>query len=264
MARSGSVAVVEEPILCASIIAAQAVVLGDDGFRQRDVRFFIELFSNWLESTTGNWALTVHNVQVQRHLDLLSRVGWAKRLGRKPPRYRLTPEGLVELIGRLGRRDDLRRLDEFFLVFHFFGAYGDRLKMLVDRSGPLASRALARDLAELIDPAALIRRERATVRRAIARLSARSEESIKMSELSRRLLSSGKTLDETIATLERDHAYELNSQKPLTELLGGLPEPWRRVEVEQAAFHRATKLWGATRELLVEYDRVLERLLKAP
>lgn len=264
MSRSGSVVLVEEPILCASVIAAQAVVLGEDGFRQRDVRFFMELFSNWLESTTGSWALTVHNVQVQRHLDLLSKVGWAKRVARKPPKYRLTPEGLVELIGRLGRRDDLRRLDEFFLVFHFFGAYGDRLKMLVDRSGPLASRTLARDIAELIDPAALVRRERATVRRAIARLSARAEESVKMSDLSRRLLSSGKTLDETIGTLEREHAYELNSQKPLTELLAGLPEPWRRVEVDQAARHRATKLWGATRELLVEYDRILEGLTKSP
>ena len=262
MTRSGSVVVVEEPILCASVIAAQAVVLGEDGFRQRDVRFFIELFSNWLESTTGSWALSVHNVQVQRHLDLLSKVGWAKRVARKPPKYRLTPEGLVELIGRLGRRDDLKRLDEFFLVFHFFGAYGDRLKALVDRSGPLASRALARDLAELIDPVELIRRERTTVQRAIARLSARGQESVEMSELSRKLLSSGKTLDETIATLEREHSYELNSQKPLTELLAALPEPWRRVEVDQAARHRATKLWGATRELLVEYDRILERLSK--
>jgi len=261
MPRTGSVSLEEEPIICAAIIAAQATVGGEEGFRQRDVRFFIELFSNWLESTTGTWALTVHNVQVQRQLDLLPKVGWAKRVSRKPPRYRLTPEGLVELIRRLGRRENLKRLDEFFLVFHFFGAYGDRLRALVERSGPLASRALVVALAELLDPVSLVERERAAVARAVLRLEARAEESRKMSDLSRALLLRGEPLDAIIATLEKDYAYELNSQKPLTELLDGLPEHWRRAEIEHAALHRATNLWGATRDLLIAYDRTIAGLL---
>jgi len=150
------VAAVEEPILCASIIAAQAVALGEEGFRQRDVRFFIELFSNWLESTTLSSTITIHNVQVQRYLDVLQKAGWAKRVGRRPPRYRLTPEGLVELIGRLTRRRHLKRLDEFFLVYHLMSAYGARLRAMVERSGPLASSALAVDIDALLDPGALV------------------------------------------------------------------------------------------------------------
>lgn len=259
MARSGAVALEEEPLLSGAVIAAQGTVGTADGFRQRDVRFFAELFSNWLESTTLSSTITIHNVQVQRYLDVLPRAGWAKRVGRRPPRYRLTPEGLVELIGRLARRRHLKRLDEFFLVYHLIAAYGARLRAMVERSGPLASSALAVDIDALLDPAALVERERATVARAVQRLSVRAEESRKMSDLTRALLERGEALDRTIAIVEKEFAYELNSQKPLSELLEGIPEPWRRAELERAARHRA-HTWDATAELLKAYDGVLARL----
>src|SRR6187455_457662 len=127
MARAGAVFQEREAIVTAAVIAAQAI--GADGnFRQRDVRFFIELFSNWMQSTTLSWALEVHNAQVLRYLDVAVSAGWARRVGRAPPQYRLTPEGLLELLGRLGARKDLTRLDEFFLVYHFFDAYAARLE----------------------------------------------------------------------------------------------------------------------------------------
>jgi hypothetical protein len=121
MARSGAILVENESLLAAAVIAAQAT-LENTGFRQRDVRFFLELFSNWLQSTTGNWTLLLHNTQVQRTLDVHVAAGWAARIGRKPPRYRLTPEGFVELLRRMVHRKSLGRLDEFFLVLHIVDA----------------------------------------------------------------------------------------------------------------------------------------------
>src|SRR5689334_22100506 len=118
MSRSGTLFEEHEAVVTAAVIAAQATGQAD-GFRQRDIRFFIELFSNWLESTTGDRALNLHNTQVQRHVDVLTRAGWAKRIGRAPPRWRLTSDGLAELLRRLVNRRNLTRLDEFFLVFHF-------------------------------------------------------------------------------------------------------------------------------------------------
>src|SRR5436190_8135938 len=118
MPRAGALLDENTPLIHAAVIAAEATGR-DDGFRQRDVRFFVELFSNWLEPTTGDRALALHNTQVQRHLDVLTRARWATRVGRSPPRFHLTPEGLEELLRRLVHRRDLTRLDEFFLVFHF-------------------------------------------------------------------------------------------------------------------------------------------------
>jgi hypothetical protein len=259
MRRIGAVFLEREPLVAAAVIAAQAT-LGHAGFRQRDVRFFLELFSNWLESTTFSWTIGVHNTQVQRALELHADAGWAKRVGRRPPRYRLTPEGLLELLRRLVQRKNLTRLDEFFLVFHILDAYGGRLRGLVEQSGILASRALALDVDELLDEKKLVARERALVLREIERLSVRVDESCQMGKLTRALLAEGKALPDVIAEVQKRYPYELNSQKPLDELLAELPAPWRRAELEGAAEKRAAGLWAPTRELLQAYDRILSKL----
>jgi hypothetical protein len=229
MSRTGAVFLEHEAVVAAAVIAAQAT--GSDGnFRQRDVRFFIELFSNWMQSTTLSWSLNVHNAQVLRHLDVAVSAGWARRVGRTPPQYRLTPEGLLELLGRLGMRKNLTRLDEFFLVFHFFDAYAARLAALVERSGPLASRSLAVSVHELLDKKALVARERAMVASAV------------------------------IGVVQREFPYELNSQKPLHALFAALPEPWQRAELVDAAARRADAFWDPTRALLLAYDGILASL----
>jgi hypothetical protein len=186
--------------------------------------------------------------------------GWATRIGRKPPRYRLTPEGLVELLRRLVSRKNLTRPDEFFLVFHILDAYGPRLRTVVMRGGMLASRTLAVDVDELLDPAKLVGRERATVARELERLALRVEEARQTSALTRKLLKDKASLTEVVAAVEKRFPYELNSQKPLSELLQDLPVPWRRAELEEIAERRAEGLWGPTRELLLAYDRILAGL----
>ncbi len=257
--RTGAIFVENERLVAAGVIAAQAT--GDDGnFRQRDVRFFIELFSNWMQSTTQSWSLSIHNAQVLRYLDVAVSAAWAKCVWRTPPLYRLTPEGLLELLTRLGTRRDLTRLDEFFLVYHFFDAYGSRLQTLVEKSGPLASKALALDVDKLLDKQALVARERALVSRELARLAVRSEESRKISGIAKGLLAKGEPLSRVISEVQKQFPYELNSQKPLDELLGALPEPWRRGELESAAERRAETLWDPTRALLEAYDGVLAKL----
>lgn len=263
MSRSGDLFSEHEAIVAAAVVAAQAT-LGSDGFRQRDVRFYISVFSNWLEATTGAWTLDLHNAQVQRYLDLLVKTSWAKRPGRKPPRYVLTPEGLLRLLERIGQRKNLKRIDEFFFVLHVFHAYGDRLRGLVQRSGPFNSKSLSVDLDELLDFRRLIARERELVKRESLRLSVRIEESRATSELTRRLLGEGQSLDRAVQAVERQFPYEMNSQKPLGELFAQLPAPFRRVELETIAELRATTLWEPTLALLQAYLVILDGLEAAP
>jgi hypothetical protein len=263
MARIGALFDENEALVTAAVIAAEAT--GEhDGFRQRDVRFFIELFSNWLESTTGEHALALHNTQVQRHLDILTKAKWARRVGRTPPRWHLTPEGLAELLRRLVHRRNLTRLDEFFLVFHFVDAYGARLRAIAEKGGLLASKLLLHDVTRLLDPGELIRRERECVARELARLAVRSEESRLTGELSHRRLAAGAPLAEVIREIEQRYPYELNSQKPLRELLAALPVPWQREEISEIAGLRSSRFWEPLRRLLEQYDAILEALEREP
>ncbi len=259
MARAGDLFTEHEAIVAAAVVAAQAT-LGSDGFRQRDVRFYISVFSNWLEATTGAWTLDLHNAQVQRYLDLLVKTGWAKRPGRKPPRYCLTPEGLVRLLERVGQRKHLKRLDEFFFILHVFHAYGGRLRALVQQAGPFQSKSLSVDLDELLDYRRLIARERELVQREARRLTVRIQESRATSELTRTLLAQGQSLEEVVQAVEQQFPYEMNSQKPLAELFAQLPAPFRRVELETIAELRATSLWEPTLALLQSYLGILDGL----
>ncbi|MET0794533.1 MAG: hypothetical protein ABW061_23635 [Polyangiaceae bacterium] len=259
MSRSGDLFADNEAIVAAAVVASQAT-LGNDGFRQRDVRFYISVFSNWLEATTGVWTLDLHNAQVQRYLDLLVKTGWAKRPGRKPPRYCLTPEGLLRLLERIGQRKNLKRFDEFFFILHVFHAYGDRLRGLVQQTGPFNSKSLSVDLDELLDFRRLIARERALVQRESLRLSVRIQESRATSELTRSLLSQGRSLEDAVRAVEQQFPYEMNSQKPLGELFAQLPAPFRRVELETIAELRASTLWEPTRALLQSYLGILDSL----
>lgn len=259
MARTRSVNHDHEALFAASVIAGQAT-LGAAGFRQRDVRFFLELFSNWLEATTNSSTLQVHNTQIQRTLEQHRAAGWTKRLRGAPPRYRVTPEGILSLLRRLVERTSLRRLDEFFLVFHILDAYGARIRALIAESGLLASHRLLVDFDELLDPRQLIARERALVGRELERLSVRMQESRAMHAMTRDLLAKGEPLAAVIAAVERRFPYELNSQKPLRELLSGFPAAWQRSEISVAAERRAAGLWHPTRELLAAYDRILREL----
>ena len=263
MSRTGDLFAENEAVVAAAVVASQAT-LGNDGFRQRDVRFYIGLFSNWLEATTGAWQLDLHNAQVQRYLELLVKAGWAKRPGRKPPRYCLTPEGLVQLLQRIGQRKNLKRFDEFFFVLHVFHAYGDRLRGLVRQAGPFNSKSLSVDLDELLDFRRLIARERELVKRESLRLTLRIQESRATSELTRSLLSRGHTLDEVVAAVEQQFPYEMNSQKSLGELFEQLPAPFRRVELESIAELRATTLWEPTLALFQSYLAILDGLDAPP
>ena len=262
MPRAGILLDDHGPLITAAVIAAQATA--PDGFRQRDVRFFLELFSNWLEPTTGEHTLLVHNTQVQRHLNALAKARIAGRIGRTPPRFRLTPDGLVQLVRRLAARSDLMRLDEFLLVFHFLEAYGPLLRAMALRGGSHASRSLALDLDQLVDPVRLVKAERERVARELARLAVRCDESRKTSALARAALARGKPIEAVIREVEERHPYELNSQKPLTELLRALPEAWRRDELAEHAQRRADRFWEPLRALLSHYDSVLASLLSRP
>lgn len=252
-----------EPFLSAALMAAEATA-SDDGFRRRDVRFFVELFANWIAPAPGEPLVLIHNTQLMRYVDALATMRWATVVGRTPPRFRLTSEGLLGLLHRVGGElSQARRMDDFLFVHHFLDAYGDKLRALAQR-GRYASSQLAAELAELTSPARLIERERARVQREAARLLARVKDACDISRLARAQLQKRVPLPVVVAEVEARFPYELNHQRPLGELLKAMPEPWRREELTSTAERRANSLWLSQHALLLAYDEVLAKLAREP
>ena len=261
MLRSRTLIEQHEPLFLAAVLAAEASA-EDAGFRQRDVRFFAELFENWLDTRGGEQRAAIHNTQIQRQLEALNGVGWARSTGRKPPRFRLTRLGIGDLLRRLAQRTSFARLEEFFFVFHFLDAYGPHLREMAAR-GARRSPALTREIDQLVDPRQLVARERERTREQLTRLEQRIDDARQTSELARALFARRMPLSEVIAGVEARFPYELNSQKPLRELLGSFPEPWRAPELVEVSRQRAEQLWGAQRALLRAYDQLLLELVTA-
>ena len=65
---------------------------------------------------------------------------------------------------------------------------------------------------------------------------------------------------EIIKELEKKHPYELNSEKPLSELYASFPPSHTYWELTTGAVSRATELWTPMNALWETYLNALEKL----
>ena len=125
-----------EPFLAAAILAAFGVT-SFTGFRQSNVKFMLELFTNWVESGEEFSTLQVQNTQVSRYIHSLVEDGYARQRKRneKQPHYQLTPAGVLELLHRVIERDHFNPREHFFFVYFFIHGYRTRLIGFIKNSG---------------------------------------------------------------------------------------------------------------------------------
>ena len=248
---------------CAAIAAHANGI--KDGFRHRDVRFLIELFSNWVDLSVGAEVLQVQNTQVSRYLERLVREGFARKTARKGyPVYRLTRIGLLELLGRVVGRSYWSEREQFFLLFSFIENYREKLKEIVKAEGSLFPVALQIELQELLNAQALLEREIAAARLEMTKLEGRIRDVERGHALTLRLLKQGASFEEVLGALERSHPYELNNEKPLSELVAQLPEGLREWELVQGQLRRQRQIFRPLKGMLESYIRELERLREKP
>src|SRR5262245_59059975 len=113
------------------------------GFRQVEVRWYLEQFVSWIELIEKRANLTVQNTQVSRYIDSLVAEGYMRILqpGRHPL-YRLTRPGLFAVVSRLVSKPYYERREYFFFVYFFIRAYRRRLIEFVQIEGKHFSRAM--------------------------------------------------------------------------------------------------------------------------
>lgn len=252
-----------ESFFYAAVLGAHATAAGGT-FRQRDVRFLFELFSNWTESSMFLREQVAQNTQILRFLSTLTEEGFIKRQSKGTrPSYRLTRLGLLHCVTELtGKRSDTRP-EHFFFLYYFLSSYGERIISLVAAEGSQFSSALRLELQSLLDVSELLRLELQKVENEIRRYALRKEESNRAQDITRKLFRAGRSLSEVVKEVEKQYPFELSSQKRLSALLSGFPEEIGRWEMEVGNARRAKLLWSPTYELLRSYREQLKQLSSA-
>jgi len=249
-----------ELFLAAATLAAHA---GNytPGFRQRDVRFIVELFSNWVDpSAEGNF-LEMQNTQVSRYLRGLIEDGYSRQVSRSgAPRYRLTRTGLLELVSRVVNTGEFMRREHFLFLYYFVANYSPKLRELVQAEGANFPYSLKLELDSLLDSGNLLQAEIDRANKELKRLENRIDSAYKASKIMREGLRTGTAVKDLIKELERKYPYELNSQKPLSELMESINPAHRVWELSEGQLKRAEQIWTPAREILKRYLELLKRL----
>jgi DNA-binding PadR family transcriptional regulator len=263
--RTGTIFKRYELFVAAGVIAAHASSTAP-GFRQRDVRFLIELFSNWVETSFEGQVLEVNNTQVLRYLETLVDEGFARqdsRRSRSRPRYRLTRSGLIELLGRLVPQALHIQPEHFFFLYYFLRNYRPLIERLIESEGKRYPLALRYEVQSLLDIDSLVEQQLRYAELELRRLDERIHDSVRGGKLAEKLFAENRSLAEVAEEIEARYPYELNSQQPLTELIAGVPEDLGAWELSTGALRRVEDLWNPSRAMLLTYLECLKKLAAA-
>ncbi|MDA8793179.1 hypothetical protein N9N67_08030 [Bacteriovoracaceae bacterium] len=230
----------------------------ENGFYQKDVKFYIELLTNWMETSFEGFGLNIQNTQVQRILEMFVNEGLLKKNSKKKrPLYIFTPIGLLEMTTRLVEDRSLFHLQNFYFLYHIVSLYSQKMEELLLKQKGSLPKSYQLEIKHLLNPQNLVERQKMRVQKEIDKLEDRVEEAHKMGEVAKRMKREGKSLDQIINSVEDLYPYQLNNQKKMGELFKSLPPDVLYLELIEAPQYRATTLWEP---LLLDYKQYLQRI----
>jgi hypothetical protein len=112
----------------------------------------------------------------------------------------------------------------------------------------------------LLDSDALLARQLEILNRELQKLEEKSNDSTRGSRLAMKLYAQGHPHLEVARQIEKFFPYSLNSQKPLSELLGEVPPDIGRWELEVGGLKRSEQIFSPTKLVLTSYIQALKRL----
>jgi hypothetical protein len=91
-------------------------------------------------------------------------------------------------------------------------------------------------------------------------METRISDALKTGELVRNRLAAGVSFTEVVREAELKYPYELNSMKPLSELIAEIDPDQQRWELQEGNILRARVMWLPQLSILKEYRRQLQEL----
>ena len=229
-----------------------------DGFRQKDLKFYIELLVNWVETSFHGPSLQINNNQIKRTLEDFIDEGLIKLVQKTDkPTYKLQNHGVLELAKRLVDIEYLERIQDFFFLYHFIYLYSSKLNSLVSEGSYKLPPNFQIELSHLFNPQTLLNRQKERIQLLIDKLEQRIHEAYEMSDLAMGYLNDGMPVDKIVQHIEKKYPYQLNNQRKMTELFKEISTDIKLIEITQAPKIRAKTLWEP---LLKYYQDYLAQL----
>lgn len=244
----------------AAIVAAHGAHAHLGGFRASDVRFFFLLFTNWIEHDVLRPEQDLELTQVRRVLSRLLDKGWlvttspSRGAGR---RHALSDEGLVGLAESVAEGRGRRPFEEALFVVCFLASYRE---LLLARARDATTPAARKRLATLLDARRALRSVRRTWHDLVDDLETRIAGSRRLEEEARKALSLRAGKAETAKRLSQAGSYQLERIRPITELLGALPDDLLSFELEAGIARRTALLFEPLAERARAERAILDRL----
>lgn len=251
-----------EVYLYAGLLATFANIKSQ-GFRQKDVKFYIELLSNWMESTFKGPGIELQNTQIQRFLDQLCKEHVLKKSHSKtPPLYTMPPIGTLEIITRLVTLDLSKDLEDFIFLFHFIKLYSNKMEQLLLDGRDQLPKSYILEMKHLLNPENLLELQIQKINLEIEKLDERINDAQKMSELAKSLFKQNNNIDDVVQKMEELYPYQLNYQKKMGVLFKELSDDIKYLEMSSAPQLRAETLWGPLKQFYQSYRHILLSLSK--
>lgn len=249
-----------EVFFLAGTICAQATYFAS-GFRQRDLKFMIEMFSNWIDLILPDRSLFLHNVQIMRFLEDLVREGHAKKSGKsKDTRYRLTPAGLVQVTHRLVHRKPSFPIENFYFVIHAVDAYRPQIEALLKTEAKSFPAGLRMELEALLEIKKPIREYIDFLSFELKKLRARIEDSKQVLQIVKDSRQKKKSTVDIVSEIEKQFPYDLNSQKALTKFYAEMPSPVADWILDVGLRKRTEQIWFPLEKVLDLHLQILKNL----
>ncbi len=145
--------------MLAATITAHACY-STEGFRQRDLKFYLDLFLDWMTSPFIDGLESIHNTQILRFLNYLESEGNIKKSTRqKQPRYKLTRIGLIDSLRLLTEQKHPYHHEELLFICYFIANYSGKITDLIKAEGLEFPPAMQLEITRLLNYQSLVKRQ---------------------------------------------------------------------------------------------------------
>jgi hypothetical protein len=257
--RNGSYLDQHRTIVSAAMLAAY-INNTEDGFRQKDVKTYLQLFLAWAEpcffDNASTWMLC--NSQIARLLGELEQSGHLKRTSNKKmrPKYRLSGEGYSLLVADvISQKDKVQ--PRLFFFSHFF---------VVTYAKPLLRAMVSLDVPGLKlepwlrHPERLVNAQLQKLGEEIAEVEAHSRAYENAARLGSEAFVAGKSVLQVASDIGKAGFHQVQAELPMTDLISEVSGSKARWEIETGSLVRRDLLCAPTLMMLRSYRAALEGL----
>lgn len=258
MWRKHAIFEIDRTLLAAALLAAHASYQ-EQGLRQRDLKFFFELFGAWSREFFHGERIQPNNMQIARVLRRFVAEGLARLSKRtRVPRYKLTRAGVLEATRMLVSEPSPTRIEDALFSLYFLRNYGSKIEDLIRSSAEQFPPSIASEVRALLDLQELKRILSSKLSRQIQQLEQDTKNCHLSTTLGSRVYNESQSLDEVALALQSSYPYHLNAQKPLRELYPELPPEIAKWELLEGPKVRAKEMWDPLLQILRKYRKMIE------